>query len=682
MITPGSNPLPLAWTLSSFCRSNFQIAHRRQSDVHLPLILMMDVPLSLAASIQRPSKRRNKSFTGCWTCRERRVKCDQARPSCKRCNTAGISCQGYGIRLVWKALSSSADEKTNARRRATRPTNSHRSILSPSLRTAAQPLTKAEICSIQNNLNGLRADARPPSHECFSVFYAQSTTGSAESQQSSPKSEALFISSSPSTVASPLNDNPSEDEPLEILDYPIAGEDTVSQADCHSSYSLPMSIDGDLGWDTSLLLAPDNPSLSSCDDFSSTTETSDILSLRPPSAQLRSRRPDPKPYLSPALNAIPTATVERELLHHFANTLHFAMSPVISIDLLQNSLFLPMAMAGLGAGTHESTGEAAVFHGICAASAFNLARLKGPNQDEHLVDVGVKHRQLSLHHLRQSVQDSRQIQKLSTWAAILTFLIQGGVRGEPHEWREHANGLSSLILANTRMIQESWMAKSIYESCVCIMVLGNTHTEVELRPLLAEIRSGLEFVGPCHGLTKPLLDIILGINSLAASKPFLSPDLVDRLELQLLAFSPSNIAVDGLEENSARLLVAHVHIYYYAAVIHLQRVLRGRRPDMLQELVLRGVEHMEAAEAITGPKNGCIWVWPCLVIAAEATSPPVQHRIEAWFKQKRRYGFANMDVAGMVAQEVWRRRDQRPKNQGDICWQNLVLGSQYDVLPL
>lgn len=45
---------------------------------------------------------RYKSFEGCWSCRKRKVKCDQAVPTCNRCARASIDCEGYGIRLTWE----------------------------------------------------------------------------------------------------------------------------------------------------------------------------------------------------------------------------------------------------------------------------------------------------------------------------------------------------------------------------------------------------------------------------------------------------------------------------------------------------------------------------------------------------------------------------------------------------
>jgi hypothetical protein len=40
-------------------------------------------------------ERKRRVKTGCLTCRQRRVKCDERRPSCQRCEAANISCDGY-----------------------------------------------------------------------------------------------------------------------------------------------------------------------------------------------------------------------------------------------------------------------------------------------------------------------------------------------------------------------------------------------------------------------------------------------------------------------------------------------------------------------------------------------------------------------------------------------------------
>ncbi|KAI0189797.1 fungal-specific transcription factor domain-containing protein [Xylaria flabelliformis] len=43
----------------------------------------------------------NKSRRGCWTCKRRKVQCDQGVPNCRRCVQAKRHCEGYGLRLSW-----------------------------------------------------------------------------------------------------------------------------------------------------------------------------------------------------------------------------------------------------------------------------------------------------------------------------------------------------------------------------------------------------------------------------------------------------------------------------------------------------------------------------------------------------------------------------------------------------
>ena len=53
-------------------------------------------------SAEKPRKR-SKTFTGCWTCRARKVKCDEVRPCCRQCGQKGLECEGYDVRLQWVA---------------------------------------------------------------------------------------------------------------------------------------------------------------------------------------------------------------------------------------------------------------------------------------------------------------------------------------------------------------------------------------------------------------------------------------------------------------------------------------------------------------------------------------------------------------------------------------------------
>lgn len=44
---------------------------------------------------------RKKTFTGCFTCRTRKIRCDLTKPRCQNCTKMGVECGGYGIKLRW-----------------------------------------------------------------------------------------------------------------------------------------------------------------------------------------------------------------------------------------------------------------------------------------------------------------------------------------------------------------------------------------------------------------------------------------------------------------------------------------------------------------------------------------------------------------------------------------------------
>ncbi|KAF6008710.1 hypothetical protein HII12_003937 [Brettanomyces bruxellensis] len=47
---------------------------------------------------------KHRTFTGCDTCRRRKVKCDGARPVCMRCKKSNRVCAGYGIKLKYAEI--------------------------------------------------------------------------------------------------------------------------------------------------------------------------------------------------------------------------------------------------------------------------------------------------------------------------------------------------------------------------------------------------------------------------------------------------------------------------------------------------------------------------------------------------------------------------------------------------
>ena len=60
----------------------------------------------LNSTPEKPGKQRSRTWapkarSGCLTCKRRKVKCDEGKPSCKRCVRAGWNCAGYDPPKAW-----------------------------------------------------------------------------------------------------------------------------------------------------------------------------------------------------------------------------------------------------------------------------------------------------------------------------------------------------------------------------------------------------------------------------------------------------------------------------------------------------------------------------------------------------------------------------------------------------
>ncbi|KAL6353765.1 hypothetical protein LRP88_12757 [Fusarium phalaenopsidis] len=115
-----------------------------------------------------------KTFTGCWTCRSRRLKCDETKPECIQCQLKGISCGGYHARLQWMRPASIYGNLDNDT--PTEPQDVHRRRLLPASRMKSLGI-EAALSDID------KAAARSTSKSCgpFSVFTIESSHGAPES---------------------------------------------------------------------------------------------------------------------------------------------------------------------------------------------------------------------------------------------------------------------------------------------------------------------------------------------------------------------------------------------------------------------------------------------------------------------------------------------------------------------
>lgn len=577
------------------------------------------------------------------------------------------------------------------------------------------PLTRADVVSIQQNLDCVPYDSTSSSRGLFSVFSAQPlpTRSRTEETWSSSSSSTCFgaerdkgntdkyITSHhlpDETGSRSMNSDKYQQALMNSNDSPMySSENTVIELEgaCQNKSQSPIfsafdekdtfySADSPIFSTEQVFSVPDASNFANAindieyDDESTmtVTETSNDQNISNWNTQELYFAQHQELLGKLHLDFLPAPMDQKELIHHWVTFLDCAMSPVPRIDEPGNDTFMSIALAGVTSTFQESSGEIAVFHGICAASAFSMSQLR--QNGDRFYQLAIKHRQLALCHLRHCMQSTDSFNSEPIWAAIMTFFIQEGVRGQPHEWRVHLRGLDSLILSNPQLIYKSMIARTVYESYLCIKILGNIQTDFDLGGLLPELKT----VGRIHGLSGSILGIIQQTNILSSAKELYSSTAVDKLELFLWLQSPSSIDTVGLDHCSAKLLVQYAHVYHCAALIHLQRVLRMAVPDSLQDLVETAINHLEAIEMVGNGPKGCIWVWPCIVISAECTTPKLQARMLKWFEGKTRHGFVNLKVACDLSTEVWRRRTEHKETARDIHWQDLIQKTEYDVLPI
>ncbi|EXJ88584.1 hypothetical protein A1O1_05514 [Capronia coronata CBS 617.96] len=565
------------------------------------------MPRSIKAS--KP-KRATKTFSGCWTCRERHVKCDEARPSCARCLKGGFACQGYGIRLVW------IDPETHEWEQKIR-----RVVGAPALYNDKSMFMQVDVQDALDRLDQGEGCSIGP----FSVF--------------------------------PAHDNPRQgtsDSPEHASDLVLSKVEEIEEV---SDYTVGAFADSDDQTDYEIVTSP-------------------------AVAEARSPTDSWSPGVYRHLDLLPRPVEQRQLIHHWVTFVSWHLVPVDRGDNPFRSVFTPMALAGLNSLSHESNGQIALFHSLCATSAFSRGQFCN---DAKALTLAGKHYHLAILHLRHSLANltghDLDVQRDSIIATITMFSVMDMITGRSSEWRTHFQGGASLLATiEDRIWQGDKSSSMIYQSYLAVAALCN----IDLPSTISVDSDDCKYyvLDRLFGLTRPILQHIVKVNSLLreVSAVSLPPDLLDEWEDQLRAHTPEHLNFDGLVDPCARELARHhAFVFYYASMIHFQRTVRQTPSSALQDLVTRAVEHLEEIERLGADSVGCTLIWPPLVVACECESPDLQARILAWYKVKRRHGFMNLEISKDVAQEVWRRR-QSATSQPDVRWQDILDDMKLDIV--
>ena len=596
------------------------------------------------ATKNRQPVKHSKTFSGCWTCRSRHVKCSEERPACGRCLKGGFECKGYGIRLVWDSEGQNREQ------------NIRRVIGTPAVYDDDSDFKRVDVQDALDEIDRLSTEGKCSSAGPFSVF-------------SVPRRVRDDREACVETRPLPLA---LQDERLAAMTVDMESPDDITETIVSPSIT-----------NTSPVIRNKHPELWSPSTLSSSERYPWPYS--------------PSPTLSTShLDLLPRPAEQRALIHHWTNFVAWHIVPVDREDNPFRSVFTPMALTGLTSPSNTSNGQVALFHALCATSAFSRGQLL--NNEAQMQTLAMKHYNLAIMHLRHSLASLKDkesfhqldLQRSSILATITMFSAMDMITGRASEWRTHLQGGASWL---STIEDSSWSrdksSSMVYQGYLAIAALCNINLpstiDVESEHFLGDARHYV--LDRFFGLTRPILKHIVQMNSLvkriSIGSTSLSAQDLDELEAQLYLQNPEFLDLSCQQDHAPlahKLTLHHAYVFYYASLIHFHRTLRRLPPTAtkVQYLVSTAMQHLEDIEALGGENIGCTLVWPPFIVACECVDEETQERMLRWYVCKRRHGFRNLEMSKDIAMEVWRRR--RDDEVADVQWQDVLREMKMDIV--
>ncbi|KAH6622244.1 fungal Zn binuclear cluster domain-containing protein [Boeremia exigua] len=584
-------------------------------------------------------RQRTKCFTGCWTCRSRRIKCDEATPSCKRCRQADIECGGYGLRLSWVQYNpydaADPDHDNGSRETSKQPEvrASRRSLVPFGAAQSLPRLSSPELDSALTALDEWRPEESSQlENGAFCVFAVQS---------SAPGSSDIT-----ETVIAP------DDYALHTIETPHQDDDGILVASAQVFHNIHD--------DSTPAARPHSP------------------------FEEQSRTVPPR-----HLDALSMPSKQKRLIHHWIT---FTSRKLVLIDEPHNpcrTMMLPMALKGLVSQSASSNADVAIFHALCASAAYNLFELSGRTNEQDRV-LALYHDNEAVHHLRHNLARAHQHTDQSFAMAIMACIAVEAVSGTTQRWRTHVSGgLAYLAQLQTQGLPEAALS-AFRQHMVKMAILCGVAVPPHLKLFLHDATGaadGLEYTFPYYGVSRAFLRAQDHVNTLLARAPGPSdtelgdPERekeLDAFELQLYldfpTLPPQSPAPGAGAANTV--VIHHTSMaFYYAGLVFFQRHVRNTPAAAVQDLVELGLRELESIDRVGQGALGCLMLWPVLVLGAECEGAELQQRMRAWFLAQRPLGFRNLVVLEDLVATVW-------KAEKGTSWRQVIEQPQFDVFRL
>ncbi|KAI5456057.1 fungal-specific transcription factor domain-containing protein, partial [Mariannaea sp. PMI_226] len=343
------------------------------------------------------------------------------------------------------------------------------------------------------------------------------------------------------------------------------------------------------------------------------------------------------------LDHLPNPGLRGQLVEHWVVFLCDALNPMPGIHNPLRTIFMPIALEGARADFKACTGATALFHLICATSAFHLlqTRSKIASQQE-LEKAALEHYNLGITHISQNIQSDDGTQSVAVLASLITCILNEAVMIPTPFWRLHMKGAVEWVKqVDPQVWHQTEAASTVYQMFVGIatliqsqLLLSDEHANIwEFQPDSA-FGHRPYILGHVLGLPQSLLQGIAAINTFYRQTKDPSchhlvqdqwTETADRIELEVYLSAPTRASLPGTDEDS-ELMYHHAYTYYFATLIYMKRVVKDVPLEEIQDLVDHSLSHLESLSTRSRPVFSPL-LWPIAIIAFDTDREASQQRI-------------------------------------------------------
>ncbi|KAF5234606.1 hypothetical protein FAUST_7515 [Fusarium austroamericanum] len=383
------------------------------------------------ARTKKRQGRRSRSFGGCVTCRGRRVKCDEGRPSCSMCNIAGVECGGYNIDIFFDFDDPST---TTAKFRRPLLTDNERKCMSEQILRDIHPRSASwHLSKIDDDCEKTTSDLQI-SRGPFGAFRVNR-----ELRHDPVPSPNLvhddLVDSSCIQVVDGQEDIvvPDLDFDIEVVSPSVDNTTTIvgpvnrqSQDFSNTFDSLPLANWLHFGnaeipdwWDSMDIGPVFSWSESAIGPIPQSPITiSSIMQVQSPTLPLADLSPSPGPI---AEHDVPRDAVL--LIKHYSTTVLRGLTPYRHSKTPWHILFLPHVkncLAALTLGDYMDHASLCAFYGTLSISAFSLGGIYNSTKWLHQAKT---YYQQAHYHIRTMLKTAYDIPKRAKYKSILMALL-------------------------------------------------------------------------------------------------------------------------------------------------------------------------------------------------------------------------------------------------------------------